>query len=71
MPEPDPQPPQPRPISPALWLQMLLPSVLVLSTLAFARMFENASLGSLCAMIYSIWVFAFYLCFRFGFMLER
>jgi hypothetical protein len=32
MPKPDPQPPQPRAISPARWLLMLLPSVPILLT---------------------------------------
>ena len=71
MPAPDPQPPKPRAVSPARWLLLLLPSALVLSTPLLANMFKASTAGFLCLMIYPIWISAFVLCFRFGFILER
>jgi len=36
MPDPDPQPPKPRAVSPARWLLMLLPSLVMLVTIQFS-----------------------------------
>ena len=76
MPDPDPQPPQPRAVSPARWLLMLLPSVIMLAMLwcAHSPHFPGAryELPEWSAyLLLSSPVLAVALCFWFGFRLEK
>ena len=78
MPEPDPQPPQPRPISAERWLLMLTPSLLMLIAPivggALARGLDkkgealtSAALGFMLLIV----ALAAALCFVLGFLLEK
>ena len=75
MPEPDPQPPQPRPVSAARWLSLLTPSAftiavpLVMSALGKLSMSLRIAdpLGLLCLNLFV----GILLCFVFGFFFEK
>ena len=72
MPDLDPQPPQPRPISAARWLLMLTPSVIVIFTLFFDSVLQSFHLsivGTNRIEGFSL-LFALGLCFFLGFRLE-
>jgi len=78
MPEPDPQPPQPRLISPARWLLMLTPSALAIAApfvgeigaSAFGVRGERALGAVIFAALLTLTV-ATVLCFVLGFLLEK
>ena len=75
MPDPDPQPPQPRAFSPACWLLMLTPSVLAIGApfigwaVRWLRIYRSYGFDTtpelLCLAI------AILLCFLLGFRLEK
>ena len=69
MPEPDPQPPQPRDVSPARWLLMLLPSALLFVMPIIVGEHDPINGGNPYA-----WLglaIPLMLCFALGFMLEH
>ena len=75
MPDPDPQPPKPRAVSPARWLLLLLPSVVAISTPLIgnaADYFHIANSGDFFVplLILNLTV-AMMLCFGLGFRLEK
>jgi len=78
MPDPDPQPPQPRSISPTRWLLMLTPSTLVIAAPLIAQAWSQANLklgeDTLGILIVSAAlgvVTAIVLCFILGVFLEK
>ena len=78
MPEPDPQPPEPRPISPVHWLLLLTPSLLMLIAPAvggtLARGLDRkgeALTGAALGFMLLIVALAVGLCFVLGFLLEK
>ncbi|MEO6788755.1 MAG: hypothetical protein ABI318_21750 [Chthoniobacteraceae bacterium] len=75
MPEPDPQPPKPRAVSPARWLLMLLPSVLVLSVPIIADTLNRFHLadseGFFGPMLTTYLAVVVMLCFGLGFRLDK
>ena len=78
MPEPDPQPPHPRPISAARWLLLLTPSVLTITAPLVADASSRAlhmqvekSLGAAIGISLLILALATVLCFVLGFLLEK
>lgn len=74
MPEPDPQPPQPRPIHPARWLLMLVPSVLTIGAPfvgMFARQHIYESHGVDFTPEFLSLAVALLLSFFLGFLLEK
>ena len=78
MPEPDPQPTQPRPVSAARWLLMLTPSVLAIAAPLIADASSRAlhiqgegSLGAAIGIMLLILAIATVLCFILGFLLGK
>ncbi len=77
MPDPDPLPPQPRAVSPARWLLLLLPSVLAIATPRFIgpffRRFFHKRAGEWLDFRpeFLSLVIATLLCFYLGFRLEK
>ena len=70
MPDPDPQPPQPRAVSPARWLLMLLPSAFMFTMPLMVNLFRGADEEFFGAMFLVYGALAVVLCFYFGFVLE-
>jgi hypothetical protein len=78
MPEPDPQPPQPRPISAACWLLMLTPSVIAISAPFISDATSHAlpmqgekALGVALGIMLLMLAVAAVLCFVLGFLLGK
>ena len=78
MPETEPQPPQPRPISTASWLLLLTPSALAIAASPIAdacarvlHMQGEKSLGPVIGIMLLILTLATALCFVLGFLLEK